>query len=259
MSRIELTNKPLVEAMLEFKWNLSSPNPPGFEEDPHYRLLLGRFSEKVEDDYPIHEPLPTVQIPDSMVAHMAQHRFRKSKEGWPLIQVGPGLMTVNDTEGYTWDDFKQRCNDAVQSLLSSHPAKEEFKAQELTLRYINAVDVDFNQESVFDFLENKMQTRISLPDSLFGNGHVSNCPATFNWQVSFPTDDPVGIVVLRFASGTNRGRPALIWEILAQVTNEHVPAIPDGFSEWLEKAHALTDDWFFKLIEGELKERFSSE
>ena len=258
MSRIELANKPLVEAILEFKWKLSSPNHPGVEEDPHYRLLLGRFSEKVENDYPFHEPLPTTQIPDAMVAHMAQHRFRTSEEGWPLIQVGPGLMTVNETSGYTWDDFKKRCNSAVKSLLSSHPTKKEFEIQELTLRYINAVDVDFSKESVFGFLQDKMQTSISLPNSLFDNGQVKSSPTTFNWQASFPTDDPSGNVTLRFAIGRHKGKPALIWETLAQATHEHIPAIPAGFPEWLEKAHDLTDDWFFKLIEGKLKERFSS-
>ena len=184
MSRIELANKPLVEAMLEFKWKLSAPKTPGFEEDPHYRLLLGRLSEKVENDYPFHEPLPTTQIPDAMVAHIAQHRFRTSEERWPLIQVGPGLMTVNETSGYTWDDFKQRCNKAVKSLLDAHPAKEDFEAQELTLRYINAVDVDFGKENVFNFLRNKMQTTISLPDSLLNSGQVKGSPTNFNWQAS---------------------------------------------------------------------------
>ena len=57
----------------------------------------------------------------------------------------------------------------------------------------------------------------------------------------------------------HKNRPALIWETLAQATNEHIPVLPEGFPTWLEKAHDLTDDWFFKIIEGELKERFSGE
>ena len=129
----------------------------------------------------------------------------------------------------------------------------------MTLRYINAVDIDSSKESVFNFLRSKMQTNISLPDSLFENGRVRNSPTTFNWQASFPTDDPGGIVTLRFATGIHKNKPALIWETLAQATHEHVPTIPDGFPAWLERAHDLTDDWFFKMIEGELKERFSGE
>ena len=259
MNGKELKNKPLVEAILEFKWELPAQTTSGIETDPHYRLLLGRFSEKMESDYPFHEPLPTSQIPDAMAVHMAQHRFRASEGGWPLIQLGPGLMTVNETEGYTWNNFKQRCDKAVMSLFNAHPAKGEFKVQDLTLRYIDAVDVDFRQESVFDFLQDKMKTSVSLPDDLFIGGRVEKNPSAFNWQASFPTDDPGGIITLRFATGKRKHRPALIWEILAQATYEHIPTIPDGFPEWLEKAHDLTDDWFFRMIEGELERRFSDE
>lgn len=253
MNRIELKNKPLVEAILEFKWELPA------QADPHYRLLLGRFSEKVESDYPFHEPLPTTQIPDAMVAHTPQHRFRISKEEWPLIQIGPGLMTVNETKGYTWSDFKRRCDDAVRSLFNAHPAKEQFNAQDLTLRYIDAVAVDFSRDSVFNFLQDKMKTNISLPDGLFVGGRVKKNPAAFNWQTSFFTDDPVGIITLRFAIGSHLDKPALIWETLVQTESGHIPTIPDGFSKWIDKAHDLTGDWFFRLIGDELKERFSGE
>ena len=259
MNSTELKNKPLVEAILEFKWRLPTQTPAGIETDPHYRLLLGRFSEKVESDYPFHEPLPTTQIPDAMVAHMAQHRFRTSQDGWPLVQVGPGLMTVNETSGYRWSDFKERCEKAIRSLTDSHPAKSQFDAQDLALRYIDSVDIDFSKENVFSFLREKMKTSISLPDSLFSDGQVKREPTAFNCQMSFPADSPVSIVTLRFAIGSHRKKPALIWETLVQAANAHVPKIPDGFSAWLDAAHNLTDDWFFKLIDGELRERFSGE
>lgn len=259
MSRRDLENKPLVEAILEVKWELPVQTTPGIEGDPHYRLLLGRFSERIESDYPFHESLPTAQIPDAMVAHMAQHRFRTSKAGWPLIQVGPGLMTVNETDGYTWSDFRERCGKAVAHLFDAHPARQELKVQDLTVRYIDAVDVAFRQESVFAFLQDKMKISISLPDSLFDGGQIEKNPSAFNWEVSFPRNDPGGLVTLRFAVGEHRDKPALIWETLVQAAPECIPPMPDGFSEWLEKAHDLTDDWFFKLIDGELERRFSGE
>lgn len=258
MGRKELKNKPLVEVLLEVKWELPNQQAPGIGEDPHYRLLLGRLSERVENDYPFHEALPTAQIPDAMVAHMAQHRFRVSKDGWPLIQLGPGLMTVNETEGYLWEDFKERCEKAVSRLFSAHPDKEKLRIQTLTLRYIDAVNVDFEQESVYSFLQSKMKTTIQLPDTLFSE-HVTRNPAAFNWQSSFPTDTPGGLMILRFAAGTHKEKQALIWETLVQTTYSEISPLPDGFSSWLEQAHELTDDWFFKLIEGDLERRFAGE
>ncbi len=256
MPRKELKNKPLVEVILELKWALPAPGMGG---DPDYQLLLGRFSERVESVYPFHEPLPTAQMPDVMAAQMVQHRFRTGKGGWPLVQMGPGIMTVNATDGYQWDDFRNRCEQAVKALLDAHPAKQKFAVQDLALHYINAVEVDFRRESVFQFLAEKMKTKISLPDRLFDGGRVIGNPAAFHWQASFPHDGPGGTVTLRFAIGQRSGRPALIWETLVQVARDRMPSIPDGFSRWLGKAHDLTDDWFFKLIEGELESTFSAE
>jgi uncharacterized protein (TIGR04255 family) len=259
MPRKDLKNKPLVEAILELKWPLPSTTAPGMEADPHYRLLLGRFSEKVDREYPFHEPLPTVQIPDVMAAYMAQHRFRAGAGKWPLVQIGPGIMTVNETDGYSWEDFRNRCVKAVQNLIDAHPARNSFSVQDLTLRYIDAVEVDFKRESVFKFLEEKMKTKILLPDDLFGIGRVNGNPTAFSWQASFPQDAPGGVVTLRFAMGQRSGKPALIWETLVQATPGQMPKIPEEFSRWIGTAHDLTDDWFFKLIEGDLERSFSGE
>jgi uncharacterized protein (TIGR04255 family) len=194
-----------------------------------------------------------------MIPHMVQHRFRKGRGAWPLIQIGPGIMTVNETVGYTWDNFKSCCESAVSSLFAAHPARDDLKVQDLILRYIDAVPVDFDQVGLFNFLEEQMKTTISLPSSLFSDGRVKGMPAAFNWRVSFPQDDPGGLVTLGFALGQHSNRPALIWETLVQTTGGRIPQMPNGFSSWLTRAHDLTDEWFFKLIEGELERRFAGE
>lgn len=252
-----LKNKPLVEALLELKWVLPPPSNSGIDGDPHYRLLLGRFSERVQNEYPIHEPLPTAQIPDAMVPHMVQHRFRTSQSAWPLIQMGPGIVTLNETAGYTWKGFKPRCERVVSSLFDAHPAKNEFIIQEMTLRYIDAIEFDATKDNVFKFLDEKMRVKVSLPDNLFEKGHVQTHPNVFNWQASFPHNPLGGTITLRFGIGQHGGKPALVWETLVQTLKDGIPRMPGGFSEWLEKAHEITDDWFFKLIEGDLEKRFS--
>jgi hypothetical protein len=32
-----------------------------------------------------------------------------------------------------------------------------------------------------------------------------------------------------------------------------------GFGGWIDAAHEITDEWFFKLIEGELERSFADE
>lgn len=188
---------------------------------------------------------------------MVQHRFRVAKERWPLVQIGPGVLTVNETDSYVWDDFRTRCEAAVEQFFDAHPAKEELKIQDLTLRYIDAVSIDFNRESVFDFLREKMKTNLSLPTTLFENEQVVEKPSAFNWQVSFNESKPGGFIILRFAMGEHKGQPALVWETQVQTSGDRVPGMPASFSKWLDEAHDLTDEWFFKMIEGELERRFA--
>jgi uncharacterized protein (TIGR04255 family) len=260
--RKDLKNKPLVEAILEVKWALATPPPPappGISVDPHYVFLLGRFFERIQSTYPCHEQLPTAQMPAEMVSQMVQHRFRAAENAWPLVQLGPGIMTVNDTAGYTWPGFQKSCEDAVAALVAAHPAPKELKVDNVVLRYIDAIDFDSESENAFEFLRDKMKVNLALPPSLFDGGAESR-PAAFSWVASFPLKKPDGTVTLKFATGRKPdGRPLLVWETVVISKNTQLPEFPGGFPQWLSDAHETTDDWFFKLIEGELQRRFEGD
>lgn len=254
-NRKDLKNKPLIEAILELKWVLGEKAGTEFQFDSNYRLLLGRFFEKVKGEYPAHKALPTASVPDEMVARMAQHRFQVKPDSWPLIQLGPGLLTVNETSGYTWNDFSKRCEKAVAYLLDAYPVDSGPKVDELTLWYIDAVEYDYAKENLFKFLEEKMKINIHLPDCLFSGMTIGNSPASFNWEVAYPLKNPNGQIKLRFHTGVKQGVPALIWETLVVSKGTDLPQLKN-FGAWLASAHEVTDDWFFKLIEGDLERRF---
>ena len=123
MTKKILENKPLVEAIFELKWNLQE-SESGTRTDPHYKLLVGRIYEKIKDEYPFHEQLPTATMPDELVGYVIQHRFRKNENEWPLIQIGPGIITLNDTKGYTWDNFKEKSICMLNTLFETYPDAE---------------------------------------------------------------------------------------------------------------------------------------
>jgi uncharacterized protein (TIGR04255 family) len=256
VKRKELKHKPLIEAILELKWVLEERPGAPFPFDTNYRLLLGRFYEKVKAEYPAHKALPTASVPDEMVARMAQHRFQTKSDGWPLIQLGPGVLTVNETSGYTWEDFSRRCEKAVTHLLDAYPGDAGPKVDELTLWYIDAVECDYAKDSLFKFLEDKMKVKIHLPHSLFTGIPVGDVPTSFNWEVAYPINKPTGQIKLRFRTGVKQDVPAIIWETLVVSKGTDWSNLKN-FSEWLHSAHEATDEWFFKLIEGELEKRFS--
>lgn len=254
----ELQNKPLVEAILEVRWRLQGASP-GPQTDPHYKLLLGRVFDRFTEDYPEHEQLSTANIPDDLVGHIIQHRFRVGANSWPLVQLGPGIFTVNSTDDYKWLDFRPRVLSAVKRLYDAHPKVSDFKVTSLVLRYIDAVNFDHTTNNAFDFLRDKLKLTISLPNVLFEKTGVEDKPNGFACHCSFKCQKPKGMVNIRFANGQKNNMPAIVWETIVESAGEDLPEIPSAFETWLDEAHEISGDWFFKMIEGELKRRFSGE
>ena len=253
MAPIILKHKPLVEAILEIRWRLATqPVTPAIDSD--YRLFIGRFHDRVISRFQVHESLPTAAIPEGMAPHMVQYRFRSKETGYPLLQIGPGILTLNNTESYVWDEFESQAHWALAKLIETFP--EQIVFESLTLRYIDGVEVDFSKESVTSFLKDKLNVRVAFPDSLFESGQVESSPNGFVLQSSFRSHAPEATVQVKFAKGKVKEKDALIWETVVASMVTELPKLPEQFSRWLLDAHAITHDWFFKLIEGELRRRF---
>ncbi|RLB07039.1 MAG: hypothetical protein DRG59_06980 [Deltaproteobacteria bacterium] len=251
-----LKNKPLVEAIFELRWQLQEPNP-GMKLDPHYKILIGRVYDRVKEEYPFHEQLPTATMPDEIAGYVVQHRFRKQKNEWPLIQIGPGIITLNDTESYVWEDFERRIIHLLDVLFDAYPdAENNLNINWLLLRYIDAVDFCYEEDDIFAFIKDKLKLNIILYEKLFEKTGVKNIPLGFDLKFSFPATKPKGSVHLRVLRGKREGRDALIWETHVQSVGDEVPEDKIRIRSWIDNAHTLTDDWFFKMIEGDLLRRF---
>ncbi len=251
----DLKNKPLVEAILEIRWSLQGP--PTMQVDPHYKILLGRLFDRLSPEYKKHQPLPAASIPDEMAGYIVQHQFRARENDWPLVQVGPGIITLNDTTAYTWKDFENRAKKVVSDLYAAYPDRESLRVTKLLLTYINAIEFNYEKELLFTFLKKKMRVGLALPKTLFINEKVSETPIGLNWQAIFPLKAPKGVISLKYVTGKKADAPALIFELSVQTDGEDIPAMPEGFNNWADKAHDVIEDWFFKLIEGELERRFA--
>lgn len=252
-----LKNKPLVEAILELKWELKEPMP-GIKIDPQYKLLAGRLYDRVEKEYPFHEALPTISIPDEISAYLIQHRFRKAKNKWPVIQLGQGIIALNDTEGYVWEDFRKRIIFVLNALLDAYPnGKTDLKFNGITLRYRDAIPFDF-KNNVMDFLKNNMKLDVDISEKLFENTGIENVPVGLDVKISYRSTIPQGVICIRFTRGVSPSinYEGLVWETLIQTPEGKSLDSYDSIIEWIDKAHSLTDDWFFKIIEGDLERRF---
>jgi len=255
MQRWVLKSKPLVEAIFELHWDLQI-NETGHHFDPHSKVLVGSVYSKLRDEYPFHEPLPIASFPDELVPHIVQHRFRKSEDEWPLIQLGPGIITLNDTEEYDWEDFQVRISVMIDTLFEIYPEPERLRTSLLKLRYIDAIDFNYEEIDVFSFLREKMKIDIGVPSDLFQDTGVGETPSGLDIRLSFPSSEPYGTMSLRFLRGQRRDVDALLWETTLTLSGEDSPTSKQGISEWVNGAYALTHDWFYRIIAGELLERF---
>ena len=246
----QLPHKPLVEAILEIRWQLADS-----DWDPRYPIFVGSLFEKIKTTYPYHEALPTSNMPRA-IPYVAQHRFRASQNEWPLVQVGLGLITLNDTANYSWQDFGARANALAQNLFETYPEPSQLILDTVALHYVNALEVGSNESDLFAFMDAHLKTSVALPDSLFDKASVASQLHDMHLQFSFPLRDPKGEAILAFRSGTKNKQPILIWEMKVQSTGTSIAAMPDRFPEWIEGSHTLLEDWFFKFIEGKLERRF---
>ena len=256
-SKLRLKNKPLIEAIFELRWFLQQKGvDPSIRVDPNYNILLGRLYDRIIKKYPHHEKLPASNMPNEIVGYIVQHRFRVAADTWPLIQIGPGVITLNDTKNYTWEDFFKRVSDLLKNLINSYPVRKELKLNMLHLRYIDGIEFNFDEDNIFQFLEDKMKTKIEFHSELFKGTGVKHLPAGFSLDYSFFSNKPKGTIALKFRRGKLEKKDALIWETVLEAHNENIPKTEKGIKNWLNSAHSLTSDWFFKTIEGELFERF---
>jgi uncharacterized protein (TIGR04255 family) len=249
-----LKNKPLIEVIFTLRWELKK-----FDDevlyDPNFKLLVGRFQERIQEDYPIYEPLETSKIPDEFATYLVQHSFKQKENDWPLIRLGPGIITLHESQEYEWDAFKNKIEKTINAFFESYPDKNNLKLIELSLRYIDALNFDYSQNNCLYFLKENMKLSASLQNNVFKTTSIEETPINFNFSFTYRSEKPKGALYLQFYRGGENG-DALVWETIIRSMNED---IPENYSEilmWPEEAHALTHDVFFNIIEGELYRRF---
>ncbi|MBA7668836.1 hypothetical protein ES703_76953 [subsurface metagenome] len=254
MSERKLKNPPVLEALFELKWRLQDKP---FRTDPHYKILIGSMYDKLKSEYPFHEQLPASSIPDELVGYVIQHRFRKDQNQWPLIQLGPGIIVLNDTQKYSWSDFSDRISKMLEALFASYPdADKNLDFNSSLLRYINAIPFNYDEKNIFQFVKERLKVTVDVVDKLFEDTGVNSSPSGINLGFTFPSNKPPGSIRLQFNRGKIKDSDALIWETYVQSLDKETPKNIDTALGWADTAHILSEDWFFKLVKGELLRRF---
>jgi uncharacterized protein (TIGR04255 family) len=253
-----LLHPPLLETIFEIRWEIEQDAQNGRMRDPSYPMMYGRLYERLKKDFPLVEDLPSVQAHPEAAPYVPRHRMRKDKTSYPLIQVGPGIITVNDSKGYSWTKFQALILRLIESVVELYPNEtlplNFIKAE---LRYVNGIRFDIAKENPLQFLAEKLHMKLEMDPELFERNSLNERPNGLGLNLSFAMEKPMGVLSIATNLGQFEGKPAFIQQTLIQSFGELVPSEVSGFTPWLEEAHTAAENCFQVFCKGALMEKFA--
>lgn len=238
-----LFNQFLLEAIFEIRWELQGDPQTGRFRDPAYPMMYGRMYEHLKNEFPMIEDLPTVQGHPDANPYVVRHRLRKEQGSLPLIQIGPGILTINDTKGYSWLEFKDlvlRLTGLIDSLYPKSVMPLNFIKAEL--RYINGIPC--SHENPLGVLSEKLHIDIGIPQDLL---QTPSPAVNVGLNLAYPLSQPVGHLLLGANLGQMDENPAYILQTAVVTGDEAVPQELTSLDSWLTSAHEASDTCFQSL------------
>lgn len=245
------TEATLCEAIFELRWALAAPAPDVAALDPGFELLLGRLFERLRDDYPDAVNLPAAGLPASGSGWAVRHQFRSAGRSWPLVQVGPGVLTLNDAGRFDWNRLGPRLQRSVAALFETYPAElHPLRPVAIALRILEAAPLDAERTPLLHALRDRLHTSLRLDPALFEDPGVAAEPSGLDFRISFPLQRVEGQGTLALSTARDQHGPRLLWQLEASALGEGVPKDPESIQPWAERAQAVLTHWLGTLGDG---------
>ncbi|KAB2881497.1 TIGR04255 family protein [bacterium] len=239
----KLPNAPLIEVVFELRWKISDK-----KDLERYQYLHGDLFALVKGNYKYREALFPAEVPIEVYANNPAYRFRVEKDSYPLIQVGPGVITVNTIdEKYNWDEYESRVMDVISKFMQVHPLDLD-QTVTLTLQYFDFLQFDFKKNEVFQFLKDNLN--ISIQQDFYKNVlHSTN----LNVGLSYETSN--GALTLSFNRGNNKdGQDGIV--IRTSLVGKPIKPEKNQIKKWLAESHEFCSQLFKDMTKGGLYESF---
>lgn len=261
-----LPSAPLTEVIFEFRWKLKGDEntPPPFRQDPGYFVCLESFFKAIKE-YGFTESKRVPPEGAYAAGQSVEYRFyKKSGQDFPLVQIGPGLLAVNDSSSYIWDDFKPLCLNTLERLLDSYPKLKTHPLTplQLDIKYIDVFKPSSaTGEDFLRFLQESTNFKVQLPEILSSdlfesvkagqfslNFPVRGKPNT-NFSIVLRNPEVSGVRNVVLQSSVNT---ALAANELGQSSKEILNAV----THWLDTAHERTSPFFRSFVTESLLTQF---
>lgn len=235
----KLKRAPLKEVAFDIYWR-----PSRDQNETTYDFALGRFQERVVKKFSV---IKRILPPNVRIQHQAAFQFWTRQGVFPVIQMGDGVMTVNDTDkNYTWEDFRNNIEMAMTALIDSYGRMPEITIARL--KYIDSVDIDANAKDTEAFIRTNHLTGIVYDYELPGTFRGLSISQTRNLD-----NNSVLTVSINTAVNNVSGRNAIIWSNQierAAITTEK------ELVYWLDSSHAMLSKLFVTMMHPQYYARF---
>ena len=177
--------------------------------------------------------------------------------GYPLMQIGPGVATVNVAQGYSWSVFNEHILRLIESIYDLYPTTAHpLNFTKCELRFLNGIRLDSKDENALDFLADKLHIKVEMDSDLFLTSQVIEQPNALNITVGYPLRRPHGNLGISAHLGQMDGKPAYLFQNQVISMGEWVPSDSHGFESWVADAHEAAVQSFISFCKGSLMDKF---
>ncbi|MPN05568.1 hypothetical protein SDC9_152819 [bioreactor metagenome] len=240
----KLPKAPLVEVIFEIRWNSQKASDLN-----DFQMLLGSMYTKLEKSYPLRTNLrPDPNIPFGMFLGNPTHRFQ-SKEGYPLFQLGPGVLSVNTIDNvYEWDNFVETIKQVVEVFFELfHPSEQKAT---FTLKFLDFFKFDFQNNCLLDFVGSKLNIKIN-------SKFLKEKPQKFTFGTTYEINNKVFALNINTGLNTadnNKVNGLIVESSIAQ--NVNFSEIKSELEKYLRESHDYLGTFFKEMTKGDLYESF---
>ncbi len=237
----KLPKAPLQEAIFEIRWELDIDPSNNQQLDLGFSLAQGKLQEIVKEEFPVYKRKVPHEWPDQMLQYQPVNQYWSKADAWPVLQLGPGIFTVNDTEAnYDWPKtYSPLITRALDWVFKAYDGK--LRISTASLRYIDTVMLKtYNYEGRWqDFIQQHFN--FSFVNNFDPRGSIKGV----QFDQFFELEDKSALhISMNSGKYKKTEEPALIWQT-AVIRNDKLDK--DSLLTWVENAHSVTSDLFKKM------------
>lgn len=255
-----LQKAPLIEAIFEFRWQPAVADRNGdFPSRVHsYDLSAFPFvlSRNLQDKgYTTVEHIVPEFAPPT--PHEVRTRYRRTVDPWPCVQVGDGIVTVNQiNDGYQWETFRRDLLSALSIVFGSRDVEFPFSDPLLALRYIDGIPTDSFREFLADDTNIEVQIGKSVTDTVAEPIMMGCESVSFAGKLAEPEGASVELSVRPHPNINGQPGVHLTYLVYGKPGVNDGMFLIDSVEEWIEPAHLALRSLFRNTFTAEAYERF---